>query len=146
MEIALMMTKINANMLYIELLRLQGNFEEMGKYAKTIVSQSFMLENLIKGYNFVVDPKITLILSVNQKLYKAIALWSIFFPYMAKLRADKYEDGEDINILAGGCTSFLNYISQLHKEIITISGVKFDPIFNTVKQYFTDIMIPKSLE
>jgi len=146
MELTLMLTKINTNMLYVELLRLQGNYEEMGKYAKTLVTQSLLVESIIKGYKLNVDPEIQEMLVINQKLYKAIALWSLFSPYMAKLRANKYEDGEDINILGGGCSSFIDEIGKLHRTILSFPNIKFSPYFNVVQQYFTDIMVPKSRE
>jgi hypothetical protein len=146
MEITLLVTKINTNMLYIEYLRLQGNYEEMGKYAKMIVTQAFLVENLIKSHGFLVDPKLNDFVLICQKLYKAISLWSLFFTYLPKLKTDTYHDGEDINTLAGGCCSFVEHISQLHRDIVAYPPVKSSFLYGTVCFYFKDILVPKSLE
>jgi len=146
MEITLLITKINTNILYTEFLRLQGNYEEMGKYAKMIVTQAFLAENLIKGQGFFVDPKLADFVFITQRLYKAIALWSLFFTYLPKLKTDTYHDDEDINILAGGCISFVGHIGNLHKELLAYPPVKSSFLYNIVCFYFKDILVQKSLE
>jgi len=139
-------TKINTNILYIEYLRLQGNYEEMGKYAKMIVTQAFLVENLVKSHGFLVDPKLTDFVLICQKLYKAISLWSLFFTYLPKLKTDTYHDGEDINTLAGGCCSFVEHIAQLHREVVAYPPVKSSFLYGVVCFYFKDILVSKSLE
>jgi len=146
MEMALLITKINTNMLYIEYLRLQGNYEEMGKYAKTIVTQAFLVENLIKSNEFYVSQNLCEFILICQRLYKAIALWSLFFPYMIKLQTNSFCDGEDVNILAGGCVSFIYHIGELHRDILNLPGFKSSPLFGIVSLYFKDLLVQKSLE
>jgi len=146
MEITLLITKINTNILYTEFLRLQGNYEEMGKYAKMIVTQAFLAENLIKGQGFFVDPKLGDFVFITQRLYKAIALWSLFFTYLPKLKTDTYHDDEDINILAGGCISFVGHIGELHKELLAYPPIKSSFLYSIVCFYFKDILVQKSLE
>jgi hypothetical protein len=133
-------------MLYVEYLRYQGNYEEMGKYAKMIVTQAFLVENIIKSYNFYVDPKLYSFVQICQKLYKAIALWSLLFPYSAKLQTGTYDDGDDMNILAGGCNSFVLQIGKLHRELLNLPNMRSSPLFSIVSLYFKDILVTKSLE
>ena len=133
-------------MLYVECLRYQGNYEEMGKYAKMIVTQAFLIENIIKSYNFYVDSQLYSFVQICQRLYKAIALWSLLFPYTAKLKTDTYEDGEDMNVLAGGCNSFVVQIGKLHRELLNLPNMGSSPLFGFVSLYFKDVLISKSLE
>ena len=133
-------------MLYIEYLRLQSNYEEMGKYAKMIVTQAYLVESQIKMQKITVDPRLFEFAQVCQKLYKAIALWSLFFPYMAKLKTDTYDDGEDINVLAGGCVTFVNQISNYHKAILNMRNITTSPLFGILSLYFKDVLVSKSLE
>jgi len=65
---------------------------------------------------------------------------------MAKLKTDTYSDGEDVNILAGGCISFVDYIGKLHREILNLPLFKISPLFGIVALYFKDVLVPKSLE
>jgi len=146
MEITLLVTKINTNMLYCEFLRIQGNYEEMGKYAKMIVTQAFLVENLIKTHGFFVDPKLADFVFISQKLYKAISLWSLFFTYVPKLKTDTYHEDEDMTILAGGCISFVQHIGQLHKDLLAYAPIKQSFLYGIVCFYFKDILVHKSLE
>jgi hypothetical protein len=146
MQLTLMLTKINTNMLYIEYLRLQGNHEEMGKYAKAIVTQAFLAEFLIGTHELFVDSKLVEFVKVCQRLYKSIALWSLFFPYVVKIKTNTYEDDEDINILGSGCSSFVDYIGQAHRELLTMPGIKESPLYGLVSLYFKDVLVHKSLE
>jgi len=133
-------------MLYTEYLRLQGNFEEMGKYAKMIVTQAFLVEDRIKTHNFYVNPKLTEFVQISQKLYKAIALWSLFFSYLPKLKTNAFEADEDFNTLAGGCISIVEEIARLHRELLVLPNIRFSHSFGLVNLYFTNILVPKSKE
>jgi len=146
MEMTLLLTKINANMLYTEYLRLQGNYEEMGKYAKMIVTQAFLVENIIKSNEFYISQNLCEFVQICQKLYKAIALWSLFFPYMIKLQTNTFADGENIDIIAGGCVSFIDEIGKLHREIMNLPGFRGSPLFCIVSLYFKDLLVSKSIE
>lgn len=133
-------------MLYIEYLRLQGNHEEMGKYAKMIVTQAFLVENIIKSNEFFVSQNLVEFVLICQKLYKAIALWSLFFPYMIKLQTNSFVDGEDVDIYAGGCVSFIRKIAELHREIMNLPAYRGSTLFGIVSFYFKDLLVAKSRE
>jgi hypothetical protein len=140
------LTKINANILYIEYLYRQGNLESIGRYAKSIVSQAGVIETLIAPYLKLIDPQIHHFVIVIQRLYKAIALWSLLHPYMVKIKAEKFEDGESFNKIAGACASFVDHISALHKEITSIPKFKDSPYHSFVARWFSKVMVDKCQE
>ncbi len=118
----------------------------MGKYAKMIVNQACMIENIIKAENFRVNPNLLSFIQICQRLYKAIALWSLFFIYLPKLKTNAFNDDENMDILAGGCISMISEISRIHKEIMDSPTMTVSEMYGMTGLYFKNVFIPKSKE
>lgn len=83
----------------------------MGKYAKSICSQGLILETLLRPNFDSIDPNLVEFILVSTRLYKAIALWSMLHPLHAKMKAERYDEGESFNKLGYTTVSFVNHIS-----------------------------------
>ena len=140
------LVKINANALQIEYCRRQANFEEMGRYAKSIVMHSKSLESYLKSFGPDADPNLLEFVQICKNLYKAITLWSLFPTFLAKIRTQSYAKGENMNVLAGACVSFVDEISNLHRNIKGIPSIQKSQYNAVIMHYFTKVIVPKASE
>jgi len=145
-EVAMNVIKINSNILMMEYLRHQSKNDEIGKYAKAIVSQALIVETLLKQHTEYVDKKLLDFVVICHKLYKAVALWSLLTPITARIKTEKYEKGEDFRKLATACMGLVNFISALHRDILLITKVKESPYYQNVELYFGQVFVPKCKE
>jgi hypothetical protein len=127
-------------------LRHQSKFDELGKYAKAIVSQALIVETLLKQHQDTIEKKLMDFVVICHKLFKAVALWSLLTPLQAKIKAEKYDKGEDFRKLAGACMGIINYIGALHHDILAIPKVKESPYYKIVELYFGQVFISKCKE
>jgi hypothetical protein len=140
------LTKINANILYIEYLRRTASYDEMGKYSKAIVSETQVVDTLAKPYEKNIDKKLMIFVKVANKLYYAIGIWSLLHVYHAKMKSEKYDQGENFNKLASACMGFVDRLGSLHREIMAIPKIKDTIYYESVEFYFSKVMIGKSSE
>jgi len=132
--------------LKVELCRREANFEEMGRYSKTIVLHTKTLENYLKPFGGQADPNIWQFIQICKNLYKAIALWSLFPALLAKIKTQSYAKDENMNTCAGACVSFVDEISKLHKSIKEIQNLQHSQYYTIVMHYFTKVIVPKASE
>jgi len=143
LDATLLICKINANILYVEYLNRQQNMDEMGKYAKSVVSQASILETYLKPSEKSIDPHLLEFAMVSARLYKAIALWSLIHPIHYRMKTEKFEQGESHNKLGYIIVSFVNHISQMEKEIMAINDINQSPIIGHIRYYFSKVMYDK---
>ena len=118
----------------------------MGKYAKAIVSEAQIVGTLAKPYEKMINSDILQFVAVAHKVYYAISIWSLIHVYHAKIKAEKFEHGENFTKLAGVCIGFVDRIGSLHRELLGIPKIKESKYYETIEFYFGKIMIAKSSE
>jgi len=146
MELLLALTKINANILIIEYLRRTASYDEMGKYAKALVSESQVVDSLATQYAKIIDKRVPYFAAVVKSLYYAIAIWSLLHIYHAKLKTEKFDEGENFSKLAGACVGFVDKIGALHRDLLAIPKIKDTIYYDAIEFYFSKIMIGKCKE
>lgn len=118
----------------------------MGRYAKSSALHAEAIDSYIKQFVHMMSPDFVQFICTVERLYKAIALWSLLEPCLKKLRREQYGEGESFSSLAELCCSFVDEINSLYKEIQAFPQPTSSPYYVFGLQYFEKIIFPKTLE
>jgi hypothetical protein len=111
-----------------------------------VVSQARLLKTVLEPFEISIQPKLKQFAKIAEKTYEAVALWSILHVFSARIKAEKYVDGEDFHVVGNDCVAFVDRIAQIHGDIIYDMDIKNSEFYPTVLKWFGRAMVPKCSE